>query len=85
MKVHRDGSWRQYWGSKKPEDWKALGTITRAALEVGALFLLPSGQYVQGNAGAIRSLDQKKVIEELGRLSKNRSSMDQSWKRGEEK
>lgn len=60
LSVDLGGKWRLY-TSTIPAGSRALGTIKRG-VETGALVLIEaSGQYVQVNAGAIRSLDQRKV------------------------
>lgn len=62
LAVDLGGAWRIWWGNAPlPSGAQALGTITRDVGDTGALILLPSGQYRQGNAGAVRSLDQRKV------------------------
>ena len=46
-----------YWGNMPlPQGAEILGTVTRETGETGALIKLPTGIYVQGNAGALRSL-----------------------------
>jgi hypothetical protein len=57
------GLWRLYWGAGPlPHKAIALGTITRSALETGALLRFEAtGLYVQGNAGVIRLLPQDEV------------------------
>lgn len=58
----KNGKWKLYWGGMPlPKGAEALGTVTRAEFDQGALILLQSGQYVQGNAGAVRALDQSAV------------------------
>lgn len=60
--------WQIYWGyTPLPTGAEALGTVTRSTGETGALLRLNSGQYVQGNAGAIRTLPQREVTEALER------------------
>ena len=51
--------WRLWWGSRPlPVGAAALGVVTRPDGSCGALIRLASGQLVQGNAGAIRTLPQ---------------------------
>lgn len=52
------GPWRLY--THPLPGWEMLGTVQRG-LEIGALARSPSGILAQVNAGAIRSLDQRKV------------------------
>jgi len=52
------GNWRLY--THQLTGWEMLGTVERG-MEVGALGKSPAGIYVQVNAGAIRSLDQRKI------------------------
>lgn len=44
-----------------PIGWQMVGTIQRG-LEIGALAISPAGIYSQINAGAVRALDQRKVL-----------------------
>lgn len=45
--------------------WEVIGTVTRAG-DTGALVRnLNTGIYAQANAGAIRTLDQRKVLATL--------------------
>lgn len=59
LSVQPDGKWRLY-TNLVPAGWRALGTITRDG-ETGALVESPAGILCQLNAGAIRSLDQRKA------------------------
>lgn len=59
--VNPAGKWKHYWTSPLPQGARALGTVNRGNGEEGALLLMPTGLYVQGNAGAIRSLPQRDV------------------------
>lgn len=60
LKAAKSGNWKLYWGmSPLPTGAEALGTVQRETLEIGALIRLSTGIYVQGNAGAIRTLDQR--------------------------
>lgn len=62
LKVSKNGNWQLYWGiGPLPTGAEALGTVQRETLETGALIRLVTGIYVQGNAGAIRTLDQSEV------------------------
>lgn len=62
LKVTKSGNWRLYWGyTPLPNGAKAYGTVQRESLEAGALIRLATGVYVQGNARAIRTLDQSEV------------------------
>lgn len=55
------GAWRLY-SNTIPAGAEALGTVTRGTGETGALIrYASSGLYAQLNAGAIRTLDQRKV------------------------
>ena len=61
--VQLNGPWRLYQNTQLPH-WKMLGTIQRG-MEIGALALSASGIYAQINAGAVRPLDQRKVLASL--------------------
>ena len=66
LTVDLDGKWRLY-TTTVPAGAIVLGTITRATGDTGALVRFEStGLYVQVNAGAIRSLDGRKVAAALG-------------------
>lgn len=69
LKITKSSSkWKIYWGySPLPTGAEALGTVQRDNLETGALIRLASGAYVQGNARAIRTLDQGEVQAALSR------------------
>lgn len=68
LKFTKSGDWQFYWGyTPLPAGAEALGTIQRETLEKGALIRLSTGIYVQGNANAIRTLDQSDVVEALAR------------------
>lgn len=58
-----NGPWRLY-THVRPAGWKMIGTIQRG-LEIGALAKSPVGVYCQINAGAVRALDQRKVLAAL--------------------
>lgn len=50
-----------------------LGTIQRG-MEIGALGISPAGIYAQINAGAVRSIDQRKVAAAIAATSKGASN-----------
>lgn len=52
------GPWRLYTHPLK--NWEMLGTVQRD-MDIGALARSPAGVIVQVNAGAVRSLDQRKA------------------------
>lgn len=51
---------RLYAGPMPPKS-ELIGLVARSSSDKGALILLTSGQYVQLNAGCIRSLNQRDV------------------------
>lgn len=53
------GPWALYQRAALP-GWHMLGTVQRG-MEIGALARSPGGQLAQLNAGAVRSLDQRKA------------------------
>lgn len=59
----REGKlWPLYWpGMPVPQGAAVVGTVRREHGDSGALFLLPTGVYCQGNAGCLRSLPQHEV------------------------
>jgi len=62
--VDETGNWRLYWGAMPlPRGARALGVVRRETFDVGALLMTAAGLYVQGNAGVIRGLPQRQVIE----------------------
>lgn len=61
LTVDPRGNWELYNPEPLPVGAQALGTIRRKPCFTGALLLLPSGQYVQANAGVIRTLNQGDV------------------------
>ena len=65
LTVNIDGKWRLYTNTI-PSDAEALGTVTQGEGDTGALVKLPSGLYVQINAGTMRNLDGRKVAAALG-------------------
>lgn len=57
-------------------NWEAIGTVIRGESDAGALVRnLSTGIYAQANAGAIRSLDQRKILAALG-LFANATKLD---------
>lgn len=61
----KSGNWQLYWGAMPlPSGAEALGIVTHEA-GAGALIRLANGNYVQGNAGGIRSLPQAGVEQAL--------------------
>lgn len=64
LMVELGGKWNLY-TNLLPEGAEALGVVSHGG-ETGALVKLASGKYVQMNAGAIRSLDGRKVNAALG-------------------
>ena len=66
LTVDTSGNWRLYTHTI-PANSTPLGTVTRDDFDVGALVRIEAtGIYVQVNAGAIRSLDGRKVAAALG-------------------
>jgi hypothetical protein len=62
LTINREGKWALYWGAMPlPSGSEPLGTVTRNETDTGALIKLRSGEYVQGNGGAIRRLPQREV------------------------
>ncbi|MBS0474743.1 MAG: hypothetical protein JSR28_06295 [Proteobacteria bacterium] len=59
LAVLMGGPWRLY--THTLPGWQMLGTVQRG-MEIGALAMSPTGLYAQANAGAVRSLDQRKVL-----------------------
>jgi hypothetical protein len=57
------GPWRLY--THPVEGWEMLGTVQRG-MEIGAFARSPAGVLAQINAGAIKSLDQRKANAALG-------------------
>lgn len=65
LTIRKAGNWKLYWGVMPlPEGAEALGTVARDT-GTGALIQLASGNYVQGNAGSIRTLPQVEVEQAL--------------------
>ena len=66
LTVDLNGNWRLYTNTL-PANSTPLGTVTRDESDAGALVRIEAtGVYVQVNAGAIRSLDGRKVAAALG-------------------
>jgi hypothetical protein len=66
LAVDPAGDWRLY-TTTLPEGSTPLGTITRDEGDTGALVRIDrTGLYVQVNAGAVRSLDGRKIAAALG-------------------
>lgn len=64
--VDTSGNWKLYTNTL-PTNSTPLGTVTRDGFDTGALVKIEAtGLYVQVNAGAIRSLDGRKVAAALG-------------------
>lgn len=62
LTISKNGNWKIYWGTMPlPQGAEALGTVKRDTLESGALIRLSNGNYVQGNAGGIRTLLNSEV------------------------
>ena len=59
LHVTPGGPWRLYQHTVPP-GWQMLGTVQRG-MSIGALGLSPAGLYAQINAGAVVSLNQRKV------------------------
>jgi hypothetical protein len=66
LTIKKNGNWKLYWGVMPlPEGAEALGLVKRENLETGALIHLANGNYVQGNAGGIRTLPQSEIEQAL--------------------
>lgn len=64
--VTKTGNWKLYWGVMPlPNGAEALGLVKRGIGDTGALIRLANGNYVQGNAGSIRTLPQTEVEQAL--------------------
>lgn len=64
------GTAKMYWGaSPYPAGSECLGVIYRTDTDMGALILMSTGLYVQGNAGSIKTLDQQQVRELLRQIA----------------
>ena len=65
LTVTKSGNWTFYWGVMPlPTCAEALGLVKRDT-GIGALIRLANGNYVQGNAGGIRTLPQREVEDAL--------------------
>ena len=63
------GNWRLY-SNTLPAGSRAIGLVTRDDTDTGALVLIErTGLYVQVNAGAVRSLNQSKVVAAIAAAS----------------
>lgn len=66
LTIDSAGNWRLY-ANKIPAGAVPLGTVTRDGADTGALVRYEAtGLYAQINAGAVRSLDGRKVAAALG-------------------
>jgi len=64
--ITKTGNWKLYWGAMPlPEGSEALGLVKRGIGDTGALIRLTSGNYAQGNAGSIRTLNKHDVEQAL--------------------
>ena len=59
--IHNTQRAKLYQNSPIPPGSLIVGVIERDNLQKGALVLLRSGQYVQMNAGVIRTLNQRDI------------------------
>ena len=64
LTVDRAANWRMFTNTL-PVGAECLGTVSRSVGDTGALVRTQAGIYAQCNAGALRSLDQRKVREAL--------------------
>lgn len=65
LTIKKSGNWKLYWGVMPlPAGAEALGIVSRET-GTGALIRLANGNYVQGNAGGIKSLPQRETEEAL--------------------
>lgn len=71
--VQLDGKWRLY--TRPLVGWEMLGIIQRNH-DVGALARSPAGVLVQVNAGAVRSLDQRKAAAALDAANRGACNPD---------
>ncbi len=70
ISIRTTAPWARYWGpGPLPNGATAHGTVTRGEDDTGALIRMATGVYVQGNAGAIRSLPQSEVAASLAAAS----------------
>lgn len=70
ISIRTTAPWALYWGpGPLPNGATAHGTVTREEADTGALIRMATGVYVQGNAGAIRSLPQSEVAASLAAAS----------------
>lgn len=62
LTIKKTNGWKIYWGVMPlPDGAVPLGLVRRDGLETGALIRLANGNYVQGNAGGIRTLNKSDV------------------------
>lgn len=67
LTIKKSGNWKLYWGVMPlPAGAEAIGIVTRET-GTGALIRLANGNYVQGNAGGIRTLNATDVDDALAR------------------
>ena len=72
LTVDPNGNWRLYTNTS-PANATPIGTVTRDIGDTGALVRIDAtGAYVQVNAGAVRSLDGRKVAAALGTAGQRR-------------
>lgn len=65
LTIKKSGNWKLYWGVMPlPAGAESLGIVS-SETGTGALIRLSNGNYVQGNAGGIKSLPQREVAEVL--------------------
>lgn len=61
LTIQKSGNWKLYWGVMPlPAGAEAIGIVSRET-GTGALIRLANGNYVQGNAGGIRTLPKREV------------------------
>lgn len=65
LTVDTGGNWRLY-SNTIPPGFEALGTVTQSVGDTGALVRQQAtGTYAQLNAGAVKSLDPRKINDAL--------------------
>jgi hypothetical protein len=80
LTIDQRGAWKLYAGAGwPPAGWTMHGTVTRGIGDTGALALSPAGVYCQVNAGAVRSLEQRKVVAALTPKVNVVQLVDQRW------
>ena len=66
LTVSKSKNWRIYWGVMPlPNGAEILGLVKHETGETGALIQLANGNYIQGNAGVIKTLPQFDVQDAL--------------------